>query len=202
MHTSVRRVIFAAFVLFFSFSSLASWAQSAGNSGTVVGTVTDATGAIVPDAAVTILNPVSGYTRATTSDSAGHYQFTNLPLNPYHVIVSVKGFSTATQDVDVRSFVPITLKTALTVGAASTVVNVTGSDLVENDSTFHTDVDRGLFNKLPLERQCSSLSSLVTLSSPGVAADSNGLFHGLGDHASNSFSVDGQPITDQQSKVF
>src|SRR5262249_40481465 len=33
-------------------------------------------------------------------------------------------------------------------------------------------------------------------------ADSNGLFHGLGDHAENSFSVDGQPITDQQSKVF
>ena len=56
--------------------------------------------------------------------------------------------------------------------------------------------------KLPLESQSSSLSSLVTLASPGVAADSNGLFHGLGDHASNSFSIDGQPITDQQSKVF
>ncbi len=42
----------------------------------------------------------------------------------------------------------------------------------------------------------------MTLATPGVAADSNGLFHGLGDHASNSFSVDGQPITDQQSKVF
>ena len=42
----------------------------------------------------------------------------------------------------------------------------------------------------------------MTLSSPGIAADSNGLFHGLGDHAENSFSVDGQPITDQQSKVF
>ena len=42
----------------------------------------------------------------------------------------------------------------------------------------------------------------MTLASPGVAADSNGLFHGLGDHAENSFSVDGQPITDQQSKVF
>ena len=40
------------------------------------------------------------------------------------------------------------------------------------------------------------------MASPGVAADSNGLFHGLGDHASNSFSVDGQPISDQQSKVF
>ena len=41
----------------------------------------------------------------------------------------------------------------------------------------------------------------MTLATPG-SADSNGLFHGLGDHASNSFSVDGQPITDQQSKVF
>ena len=73
---------------------------------------------------------------------------------------------------------------------------------METDTTTHTDVDRELFDKLPLESQSSSLSSLVTLASPGVSADSNGLFHGLGDHASNSFSIDGQPITDQQSKVF
>jgi hypothetical protein len=76
------------------------------------------------------------------------------------------------------------------------------ADLVETDPTTHTDVDRNLFDKLPLESQSSSLSSLVTLASPGVSADSNGLFHGLGDHASNSFSIDGQPISDQQSKVF
>ena len=59
-----------------------------------------------------------------------------------------------------------------------------------------------MFEKLPLESQSSSVSSLVTLASPGVSADSNGLFHGMGDHASNSFSVDGQNISDQQSKVF
>src|SRR5208337_4035347 len=69
-------------------------------------------------------------------------------------------------------------------------------------STFHTDLSRELFRKVPLESATSSVSSLVTLTTPGVAADSNGLFHGLGDHAQNSFSVDGQPITDQQSKVF
>jgi hypothetical protein len=77
-----------------------------------------------------------------------------------------------------------------------------GEDLVENDPTFHTDIDRNLIEKLPVESQSSSLSSIVTLVSPGVAADSNGLFHGLGDHASNSFSIDSQSITDQQSKVF
>jgi len=83
-----------------------------------------------------------------------------------------------------------------------TVTVEAGSDLIETTSTTHTDVDRGLFDKLPLESQSSSLSSLVTLATPGISADSNGLFHGFGDHASNSFSVDGQPITDQQSKVF
>src|SRR5271170_76807 len=202
MHTSMRRGILATFFILFLSCNLGVWAQSAGNAGTIYGTVTDSTGAIVPDATVTIENPVSGYNRVTTSDSAGRFQFTNLPLNPYHVTVVVKGFATHTQDVMVRSIVPVTITTSLSVGAASTVIDVTGSDLVEDDSTFHTDIDRGLFNKLPLESQSSSLSSLVTLSSPGVAADSNGLFHGLGDHASNSFSIDGQPITDQQSKVF
>jgi hypothetical protein len=187
----------------FSFSISGLWAQSAGSAGTVYGTVTDATGAIVPGAAVTISNPVSGYNRATTSDASGHYQFTNLPFNPYHLAVSMPGFASYSQDVDVRSTVPVTLKNVLGVGANSTVIDVTaGADLVESDPTFHTDLDRNSFSKLPLESQSSSLSSLVTLSSPGVAADSNGLFHGLGDHASNSFSIDGQPITDQQSKVF
>jgi len=198
----MRRVIFAAIAICFSLSIPGLWAQSAGSGGTIYGTVADATGAIVPNATVSIKNPVSGYTRTTTSDSQGRYQFTNLPLNPYHLVVNVQGFAPHSQDVDVRSSVPITLKSTLTVGAESTVIEVTGSDLLENDSTFHTDIDRDLFNKLPLESQSSSLSSLVTLASPGVAADSNGLFHGLGDHAQNSFSIDGQPITDQQSKVF
>src|SRR6202043_1545439 len=113
------------------------------------------------------------------------------------------GFGAYAQDVDVRSSVPVPVNIALTVaGSSSTVTVEGGGDLLENDSTFHTDVDRALFDKLPLESQSSSLSSLVTLTTPGIAADSNGLFHGLGDHAENSFSVDGQPITDQQSKVF
>jgi anti-sigma factor RsiW len=45
-------------------------------------------------------------------------------------------------------------------------------------------------------------SGLATLVAPGIAPDSNGLYHGLGDHAEGSFNVDGRPLTDQQSKVF
>ena len=115
-----------------------------------------------------------------------------------------QSFAPYAQDVDVRSIVPVAISMTLQVKGSSETVTVeaAGEDLLENTSTFHTDVDRGLFDKMPLESRSSSVSSLVTLSSPGIAADSNGLFHGLGDHAENSFSVDGQPITDQQSKVF
>src|SRR5205085_12590268 len=98
----------------------------------------------------------------------------------------------------------VTLQVGLQLGASSTSVTVeaSGGDLIETQPSAHTDVDTGLIEKLPLESQSSSVSSLVTLSSPGVVADSNGLFHAQGDHAESSFSVDGQPITDQQSKVF
>ncbi len=178
-------------------------AQTTGNSS-LSGVVADPTGAVVPGATVEIHNPVSQFDRSTTTDSAGRFSFTNVPFNPYHLSVTVKGFAAYSQDVDVRSAVPLGLKITLQLAgtAESVTVQASASDLLENDPTFHTDLDRSLFDKVPLESASSELSSLVTLSSPGIAADSNGLFHGLGDHAENSFSLDGQPITDQQSKVF
>src|ERR1700761_4236449 len=198
-----RRPIFACAVILAFSSGLTIHAQSVSSSGTIRGIVVDPSGAAVKGATVQIHNPVSGYNPAAQTDSQGRFELTNIPYNNYHLTASASGFQTIAQDVDVRSPIPLELKINLTLGTSTTTVNVeAGADLVETEPTTHTDVDRALFNKLPLESQSSSLSSLVTLASPGVAADSNGLFHGLGDHASNSFSVDGQPITDQQSKVF
>jgi hypothetical protein len=198
MRIPMRRI-----AVFVAVSFLASCVLAQSNSGTIIGTVVDPSGALVSGASVSISNPVSEYARTAVTDKAGRYQFTSLPFNPYHLTVSATGFAVSTRDVDVRSTVPVTLTNSLQLTSASSTVTVEGGgDLVESDSTFHTDLDRDLFQKVPLESPSSSLSSLVTLTSPGVAADSNGLFHGLGDHASNSFSIDGQPITDQQSKVF
>jgi hypothetical protein len=192
----------AALILVFCLAlGLNASAQSGG--GSISGTVLDPSGAVLPNATVEIHNPVSAFDRSTTTDSSGRFSFPSVPFNPYHMTVTVAGFAQNAQDVEVRSAVPVNVKVSLIVAGSSSSVTVeAGADLVENDPTGHTDVDRALFDKIPLESQSSSLSSLVTLASPGVAADSNGLFHGLGDHASNSFSVDGQPITDQQSKVF
>jgi len=203
MQRGIFRLVFVAALVVFQFSPRL-FAQSTSSSTSVSGTVADPSKAVVVGATVEIHNPVSGFDRTTRTDSAGDFSFPNVPFNPYHLTVTANGFAAFVQDVDVRSSVPVTLKISLQIAGAAAQVNVRtdAGDLLETDSTAHTDVDRGLFDKLPLESQSSSLSSLVTLSTPGIAADSNGLFHGMGDHASNSFTIDNQPITDQQSKIF
>ena len=195
----MRKLAFCL-VLLIGFAA-AGHAQS--TSGIVRGSVLDPSGAAIPGVTVAIENPVSRYNRTVQTDAQGNFQFVNLPFNNYHLTATVSGFQTGSQDVDVRSPIPVELKINLQIGGATTSVTVEGGqDLLETVATTHTDVDRALFDKLPLESQSSSLSSLVTMSVPGISADSNGLFHGFGDHAQNSFSLDDQPITDQQSKVF
>ncbi|MGA7523642.1 MAG: TonB-dependent receptor [Acidobacteriaceae bacterium] len=203
MRTCLRgAVLFLSFCACAVLLSLPAAAQGGATSGTITGTVTDPTGAVLPGATVTIENPVSQYEQSAKTDSGGRFQFTNVPYNSYHMTVRMKGFSSQAKDVAVRSATPASVPVTLTVGAAATTVQVTAQDLINNAANMDTAIDRKSFGEIPLESQSSGLSSLVTLTTPGVSADSNGLFHGLGDHAENSFSVDGQPITDQQSKVF
>ena len=178
-------------------------AAQIGNSGSIEGVVKDPSGRAVPSATVTIMDPVSGYQKSTNTNTEGVFRFSNVPFNPYHLSVNANGFAPFAQDVDVRSLVATRVDVALKLATEATTVTVeSGGDLLENDPTFHTDVDRNAFDRTPLESTSSAFSSLVTLRSPGVAADSNGLMHGLGDHAENSVSLDGQPQTDQFSKVF
>jgi Carboxypeptidase regulatory-like domain/TonB-dependent Receptor Plug Domain len=200
----LRALSVLAVVLAFQASLHAGYAENLGTSGTLEGTILDPSGAAIQGATVSIENPVSGFSQTKLADESGHFQFTNVPFNPYHLVATASGFEVHQQDVELRTSVPVELKITLPIGSSKTTVTVTGeaSDLIEQTPVSHTDVDRGLFDKLPLESQSSSVSSLVTLASPGISADSNGLFHGFGDHAENSFSVDGQPINDQQSKVF
>jgi hypothetical protein len=196
-----RLMLALAVGIFIAFAAGAAFGQ--GTAGNVSGTVIDATGAIVPGATVGIDNPVSGYTRTQKADASGHFIFFNVPFNPYSLTVSNAGFQSFRKTVDVNSGVAITVPVTLQVATSNTVVTVEAPvDLVETDSTAHTDIDRSTIDRMPIESASSALGSIVTLASPGVAADSNGLMHGLGDHAENSFNIDGQPITDQQSKVF
>ena len=94
------------------------FAQALGNAGTIEGTVTDPSGAALPNAKVTILNRITNYQQTATTDSKGAFRLTNIPPNPYHVEVSAPNFATSAQDVDVRSTVPVSLKISLMVAGA------------------------------------------------------------------------------------
>lgn len=199
---------FGTALLFFVFASLflptAARAQSLGNAGTVQGTVTDPSGAALPNASVTAENPVTGYKQTVTSGSDGSFRLINLPRNSYHLVVSASGFASNGADVTIRGSVPVQLNLRLKLAETDTTINVEshGQDLVETTPSAHTDVDQSQMSKIPAFDPAGGLSQAITYSTGGVAADSNGFFHPLGDHAQVSFVLDGQPISDQQSKVF
>src|SRR5579864_7384253 len=187
----------------FCLSATIGLAQSTGNSTSLNGTVLDATGAVVFGATVKIHNPVSGFDRSSPTDTSGQFSFTNIPFNPYHLSVSAKGFTPYAQDVELRSVVPVTLAITLqaTVEATTVTVHEEAGDLVETDSTFHTDIPMTLLDRTPMPAD-SGLSGAVENATPGVSADSNNQMHGLGDHAENTISVDNQVNSDQSSKTF
>src|SRR5438477_10660249 len=82
-------------------------AQSLGNAGTVQGTVTDPSGASVPNATIILQNRITNYRQNATTDSKGSFRLTNIPPNPYHIEVTASSFATAARDVEVRTTVPI-----------------------------------------------------------------------------------------------
>jgi hypothetical protein len=176
-------------------------AQTAG-AGTVEGIVSDSSGAVIAGANVHIENSATGYKHDTTTDETGAFKFMNVPQNNYQLSISATGFGAVRQGVEVRSAVPIDLKVALVPAGSENSVTVSAENNVENVPSTHTDVDQTLIEKLPEGTPGSGLNDVITSSSPSVVADSNGLFHPLGDHAQTSYSIDNQPVSDQKSKAF
>src|SRR5260370_8499427 len=145
MHSSSRRAVCVVVFLLSIFASvLTLFAQS--NSGILSGTVTDPAGALISGAVVSISNPVSGYYRSVATDSAGHFQFTNLPLNSYHLTATAKGFAAVAQDAHVISSIPQTITIAMKVEGSSTPLTVEPADLLNNDPTTTPKHDPTLSN--------------------------------------------------------
>ena len=105
----------------------AAWPCASGqsiHSGTVTGTVTDASHAVIPGARVELKNAVTGYAQASVTDAAGSYRFNNVPQNQYVLTAGAQSFATMSQTVDVRSAVPVDVPLTLNVAGSSTAVQV------------------------------------------------------------------------------
>lgn len=181
-------------------NSLNSVAQSGTSSSAVSGTVTDATGSVLPGATVTLTFVTTGAQRVTRTGSGGDFFFLQLGTGDYRVEIEAPGFAPNSQQIICQG-VPVRLNATLATAVAKTVVTVNATNDGPTEPA-HVDVTPQEIDRMPTESVSSPFSSLITMTTPGAAADSNGSFHPLGDHAEASFVVDGQPMTDQQSRTF
>src|SRR5271157_3540118 len=106
-------------------------------SAEVLGTVRDATGAVVPKASVTLLNQDTGIQAKTTTDENGNYDFFNVKVGRYTVSVEAAGFQkVSTTDVEVAVSARQRVDLAMTLGAVTESVEVTGvAATLETDSS-------------------------------------------------------------------
>ncbi len=167
--------------------SLAGIALSqSSTTATLSGTITDASGAVVPSAAVTANNAQTGLVRTATSDDAGEYRLVLLPPGVYDVKIEKSGFAPLS-----RKAISLTVGSAvsfdfnLTVSASTQVVEIqSAAPLIETDRTQQANtITQQSVNNLPINRR-DYLS--FTLLAPGVN-DSQGLAD------SNSFRVKQTP---------
>ena len=179
-------------------------AQSATTS--LRGTVTDASGGVVPGAQVMLEDEKIGFSRSETSNSSGQYQFLEVPPGTYSVSVVAKGFKTAKKDeVVLQVNTPTTLNIALAVGASDTVVEVKSAAPAVNtvDATLGNPFDSNQILALPSEgRNAVELLSLqagVTYVGNQVdtAADSRGGSVSGARSDQTNISVDGLDNNDQ-----
>ncbi|MEO8072513.1 MAG: TonB-dependent receptor [Acidobacteriota bacterium] len=138
------------------------------DSATMLGTVRDAAGAVVPNASVTLKNTGTGITATTTTDSEGNYQFLNVKIGTYQVVAEAAGFSKVivediSAEVNARQRVDVTLQA----GAVSATVTVNDTpELLETDTSERGQViKRAQIINLPLNGRAYAD---LTLLSPGV----------------------------------
>src|SRR5215831_19033479 len=93
--------------------------------GQITGTVTDPSGAVVPNTEVTITNVGTGATRTATSGNSGQYFFTNLPPGKYEVTINAAGFQPFKKQVDVVVGSRAAVASSLVLSGGATTVEVT-----------------------------------------------------------------------------
>lgn len=189
-------VLLAALFCLLTIAPKATLAQSS-STGTVSGIVTDNTGAVVPDAAVTLTDKATGNSRTATSTSSGQYIFAYVNPGTYDVKVAKQGFeTTVVSNQVVQVGIQLTVNAKLQIGSVSTTVEVTsipGAELQTMDATVGSTLSGAIILNLPnASRDASTLAVLqpgqnINGNTGGVASDQN------------SFQLDGGFATDDMS---
>jgi hypothetical protein len=160
-------------------------AQLAVTTATLAGTITDPSGAVVPQASVTLTSPEQGITRTFTTDASGHYSFGQLPPATYTLVISAQGFKVYRQNgvlLDAGRSAKQDVALSLGSQAQQVVVTSQASLLNSDNANISTDINDKQATELPLNLRnvigLVSLNSSVTQGSLGQTVLGGGAAYG------------------------
>src|SRR5687768_8568777 len=185
----MRRALFLAAALLLPISASAQTLY-----GTLVGNVIDETGLAVPGATVKITHAETNQSRESTTNSAGGYNFPNIPTGTYQVDVTLTGFQSASsRDIVVRQNTSVRVDVRLTVGALQETVLVSGTAAVLQTESAAVQMQTTSEQIVNLPTAGRSYQSFIGLM-PGVAQPYMIQAGGTNNPArSMGVSVNGQP---------
>jgi Carboxypeptidase regulatory-like domain len=182
--------LFAALAVFLS-HSCALHAQIAGTAN-IQGTVTDATGAVVAKANVTLVNEATQVKQSTVTSSAGVYLFPGNPIGTYDLTVKAGGFKTYVQKgivLEVGSSIAVNPSLAVGTATQSVEVQAEGLALQTEDPTFKQTVDSNEITEMPLNGR--QMTALITASGGSAPAPNNDIIGSKSSYASIAVSIAG-----------
>ena len=156
--------------------------------GSISGLVQDPTGAVVPNAQVTLLNTDQGITLTTTTNGGGEYTFSPVRIGHYSITVTAPGFSTTTQqNLQVTVGLALQVNVQLKTGAASETVQVTTApaELQTSESSVGQTVTGQTINNLPLNGRNFTFLAQLGAGANTPQADTRG------NAASGAFTANG-----------
>ena len=174
-HSASKRLLVKGILVLLACGFRVLQAQTAGE-GSLAGTVTDGTGAVVAAAHVTATNAATRISTETTTSSAGLFTIAPLPVGTYSVTVTAKGFKTLTQEsLVLDALAELVFNPVLSVGEASETVTVTTAPPVldTENPTLGAVIENTEYSALPIlmsttqQRDPTAFASLVPGAQPG-----------------------------------
>jgi hypothetical protein len=164
--------------------------------GTLTGTVTDASGAVLPGASVVATHVATGVERTAVSDVAGEFQMPNLDAGTYRVRTRLDGFAERTRDVELLARQIVRADVELAVAGSQEAVQVTATrPIIESErATIDTSISGADIARLALNFRATNATSPIVVAtlSQGVQQDRSGAISLAGAMPfMTSFSVDG-----------
>ncbi|HET9179654.1 MAG TPA: carboxypeptidase regulatory-like domain-containing protein [Terriglobia bacterium] len=185
-----------------SLSTISAMAQI--NRANLNGTVTDPSGASVPNAKVVVVAPDTGFTRQATSTSSGVYSISSLPVGTYDLTISASGFKTyQTKGIDLSVGQTRTVNAQLVVGATTTTVEVKSSSqaLATSNAEIATVIHPSQVGQIPINGR--DWARLMTLAQGAINLGGGGQrdlrFGGQGID-DNNYTFDGLDATGVQEQ--